>query len=100
MDGIVEWNYQKDASQKAINNLGGIKGVTNLITVQSVSQDSIEKNTVQDALKRNWSINSNDIRVDVNKNHVKLSGLVRSLYQKDEASRLAWNAPCVCSVDN
>lgn len=100
LDGTVAWNYQKEASQKAIENLRGVKGVTNLINVKADSNDSIEKDAVQAALKRNWTINSNDVKVEVMNNKVKLTGLVHSLYQKEEAGRLAWNAPGVCTVEN
>lgn len=100
LDGTVAWNYQKEASEKAINHLIGVKGVTNLITIDSDSKDNIEEHAVEDALNRNWSINANDIKVDVKMNKVKLTGLVKSLYQKEEAGRLAWNAPGVCAVEN
>ena len=33
-------------------------------------------------------------------NKVTLRGAVESLYQKEEAARLAWNAPGVTEVDN
>ena len=32
--------------------------------------------------------------------NVKLDGVVHSFYQKEEADRIAWNAPGVLSVDN
>ncbi len=39
-------------------------------------------------------------RVRVTGNNVTLTGMVDSIYQKDEAGRIAWNAPGVRSVDN
>jgi osmotically-inducible protein OsmY len=38
--------------------------------------------------------------VNVSANRVTLTGIVDSMYQKNEAGRLAWNAPGVWSVDN
>ncbi len=100
LDGTVGWNYQKVASERSINHLAGVKGVTNLISIRSESKDSIEERAVENALERNWTIDARNVKVEVNKNNVKLSGMVHSLYQKDEAERLAWNAPGVCSVEN
>lgn len=100
LEGEVPWKYQEEAAEKAIKNLSGVKGISNLIKVKSESTDILEKKDVEDALKRNWSINSKDIKVEVQYNNVKLKGLVHSLYQKEEAGRLAWNAPGVRSVAN
>ena len=55
---------------------------------------------IERALARNWSIDDQDIEVAVLGNRVTLNGTVDSLYQKDEAERIAWNAPGVRSVDN
>jgi osmotically-inducible protein OsmY len=100
LEGEVAWNYQKEASENAINNLSGVKGVTNLIHVKTESKDIVEKKAVENALKRSWSIKEHEVKVAVNHDKVKLTGLVHSLYQKEEAGRLAWNAPGVCSVEN
>ncbi len=100
LEGELNWNYQKEAARKAVQNLTGVKGVSNNIVIKSESKDAIERSDVEDALERSWSIDDKHITVGVKGNNVKLTGSVYSLYQKDEASRLAWNAPGVWSVDN
>jgi len=100
LEGEVEWNYQKEAAKNAVANLTGVKGVSNHITIISGSKDAIEKSAVESALARSWSINDHDVKVNVAGNKVKLTGIVHSLYQKEEAGRLAWNAPGVRAVDN
>ncbi|AWV96779.1 BON domain-containing protein [Arcticibacterium luteifluviistationis] len=100
IDGEVAWKFQEEASKDCIKNLSGVNGVTNLIKVKSESKDILEKKELENSLNRNWSIDAKDIKIDVNLNKVKLTGLVHSLYQKDEAGRLAWNTPGVSSVDN
>jgi osmotically-inducible protein OsmY len=74
--------------------------VSNNITIKSEIQDHIEKKDIESALKRNWSIDDRDIKVNVSGHKVALAGTVNSWYQKDEASRIAWNAPGVWTVDN
>ena len=100
LSGEVYWNYQKEAARLAVKNLLGVVGVTNSIAIKSETQDEIEKKGIESALLRNWSINSQDIQVKVAGTKVTLKGKVHSLYQKDEAGRIAWNAPGVWSVEN
>jgi osmotically-inducible protein OsmY len=100
LDGEVEWNYQKEASQAAIKNLIGVQGVTNNIVIKTSKTDKVEKEAIESALLRNWSIDDEDIDVKVVDHKVTLSGVVDSWYQKDEAERIAWNAPGVWNVHN
>jgi len=100
LEGELQWNYQKGAAKKAVSSLTGVEGVSNNITIKSETNDEIEKVDIELALGRNWSINNRDIHVKVKGNIVTLNGTVRSLYQKDEAGRIAWNAPGVWVVNN
>lgn len=78
----------------------GVKGVTNNIGLKTETKDAIEKKDIESAFQRSWSINAEDIRVKVAGNRVTLYGLVNSWYEKEEAERIAWNAPGEVSVDN
>jgi osmotically-inducible protein OsmY len=100
LEGQVPWNFQRDAAKNSIIHLDGVKGVINGISLKSESKDTVEKDAITQALDRNWSINGHDITVAVNHNDVKLTGKVKSIYQQEEAGRLAWNTPGVHSVDN
>ena len=100
LSGELEWNYQKDAVKNAVKNLLGVTGVGNNITIKSEAQDRIEKMDIESALRRNWSINDRNITVKASGHKATLTGTVDSWYEKDEAARIAWNAPGVWSVDN
>lgn len=100
LEGEVEWNHQKIAAKSAANNQLGVKGITNNITIKSERNIEIEKKEIEKALNRNWCIDKRDIIVKVLANHVTLVGTVNSFYEKDEAERIARNAPGVCTVDN
>ncbi len=100
LTGELTWNFQKEAAKDAIRSLLGVKGVTNNITIKSESMELVEKTAIESALKRNWSFYDNQIQVKVSGHTATLSGTVDSIYQKDEAGRIAWNAPGVWIVDN
>lgn len=100
LEGDLRWNFQKDAAKNAIKNLLGVTGVSNNITIKAESDDKIEKTKVEEALRRNWSVNTQNINVSVSGTKVTLTGSVNSWYQKDEAGRIAWNTPGVWTVDN
>jgi osmotically-inducible protein OsmY len=100
LEGEVHWNYVKQAAKDIVKNLLGVTGVTNNITIKSETKDQIEKNDIKNALRRNWSIGDKDIKVKVSGHNVTLTGTINSWYQKDEAGRIAWNAPGVWTVDN
>lgn len=100
LDGELHWNYQKQTAVRSINSISGITGITNNIVIKSEIHDGIEKKDIELALLRNWAIDDSDIKVSVEDNVVNLSGKVDSWYQKDEAGRIAWNAPGVSKVRN
>jgi osmotically-inducible protein OsmY len=100
LDGELEYNYQRDTAMESVKDLLGVTGISNNISIKSISKENAEKADIESALKRNWSISENDIDVSVSGHNVTLSGIVDSLYQKKEAGRIASNAPGVWSVDN
>lgn len=100
LEGEVPWNYQREEARRAVSRLMGVKGVTNNLKIKSDAHDMLEKDSIERALARNWSTDDDDIDVKVSGHDVKLSGVVHSMYQKDEAGRIAWNAPGVWSVKN
>jgi osmotically-inducible protein OsmY len=100
LEGSVEWNYQREAAQKCISDLIGVKGVTNKVKLESKIPDVVERTDIENALSRSWLVDDRKIKVHVANNKVSLKGSVESLFQKDEAERLAWNAPGVLDVAN
>lgn len=100
LNGDVTWNYQKEAAKNAIGNIPGVRGVFNHIKIAALHKDELEKSVIEKALRRHWSINADDIKVSVENNKVILRGTVTSLYQKEEAEKIAWKTPGVLFVDN
>jgi osmotically-inducible protein OsmY len=99
LEGEVNRDFQRQAAYNAVKNLLGVTGVYNNITIKS-DHHKLEKHEIESAIARNWSINDRDIHVSVSGTNVTLSGTVHSLYEKDEAGRVAWKAPGVWMVNN
>jgi osmotically-inducible protein OsmY len=100
LSGEVDWNSQRDAAHKAVKYLTGVKGVTNNVTIKTNLHNALEQMDIERALSRSWSLDGGDIEVAVSGNRVILNGTVDSIYQRNEAGRIAWNAPGVRTVDN
>lgn len=100
LEGTVEWNYQKEAARKTVSTVVGLKGVINHIKIESEVENTIEKLSIEKSFERNWSLNAKSIQVKAENHRVTLTGTVDSLYQKDEAERIAFNAPGVWFVNN
>ena len=100
LHGKIGWNYQKEMIKTLVGKQTGVKGVSNDIQIDSETDATIEKRDIEDALRRNWSINADHIHVAVEGSSVILSGTVDAWYQRNEAERIAWNAPGVRKVDN
>jgi osmotically-inducible protein OsmY len=100
LEGEVLWHFQWEAAKNAVSNLIGVKGVINNITITPSFRDAVEQRAIENALAKNWAVDDEEIHVHVSGSTVKLDGIVHSLYQRDEAARIAWNAPGVLEVDN
>ncbi len=100
LSGDVTWHYQKEAANRLIAHLSGIRRVVNNLKIRSVWVNELEKRIVEKALRHHWAINPAAIEVVVAGSQITLIGSVASLYQKDEAAKIAWKTPGVTQVNN
>lgn len=100
LEGDVDWQFQKNAAERAIRDLVGVKGVLNHIVVKARPSTAEVKAAIEEALKRSAKVDANRINVDVQGDKVILKGTVRSWFEREEAERAAWRAPGVRGVDN
>jgi len=100
LKGKVEWYFQREAAQRVVQRLAGVKSVSNLITVAAHPAPTDIKQRIERALVRNAEIDANTITVTVQGNTAVLKGTVRSYAEKVAAGRTAWLAPGITTVDN
>ena len=100
LEGQVEWQYQKEAAERAVRHLTGLKGMSNLLRVRVRAIPSDVKLRIKDTLKRWAQFDADRITVEMEGSKVVLRGMVRSYAEKRDAERAARNAPGVTEVDN
>jgi len=81
--GEVEWQYQRVAAEDVVHALWGVRGVTNAVSVRSLTDANIVKDALEAALQRRARLQGKKITVEVHGQKVILSGHLDSL--KDSA---------------
>jgi osmotically-inducible protein OsmY len=100
LEGTVETWHQRQAAERVIRNLTGVKGVANQITVDAQPQPADIQAQIERAFHRSAAIDARQIRVETRESKVILRGSVRSWAERETAEQAAWAAPGVVSVVN
>jgi osmotically-inducible protein OsmY len=100
LEGEVQWGYQRERAEQAVQKLRGVTGVINLIDVRPHVAPVEIKRKIENALRRAAEIDASRISVEANGSEAILRGTVRSWAEREQAERTAWNAPGVARVDN
>lgn len=100
LSGHVDWNYQRKAAKNAVKDLIGIRGVSNLITINIMAEPSNIKEKIRQAFERNALIDADNVTVKIEGKKAILSGHVRSWAEKQQAGDTAWAAIGVNEVEN
>jgi osmotically-inducible protein OsmY len=101
LSGSVDWKFQRDAAERAVRFLTGVRGVVNTIALRpkAVSTSDVTKQ-IKSALHRAVERDARQITVEATDGHVTLGGTVRSLAERLDAEAAAWAAPGVTSVED
>jgi osmotically-inducible protein OsmY len=100
LEGEVEWWFQKNSAEKAVQPLTGIKMVTNLIKIKPKLMPAEVERDIKLAFERNALVDSKNIHVETSGSKVILRGNVRNWAEREEAEQAAWASSGVSSVDD
>jgi osmotically-inducible protein OsmY len=83
-----------------VQQLPGVRGVTNLITVKPQVTIHDVRERIEAALQRNADLEAHRIKVEAQNGKVILRGHVQSWGERAAAEAAAWAAPGVTAVDD
>jgi hypothetical protein len=63
LEGEVEWHYQRERTEDAVQRLRGVKGISNLIRIKPKTVPADIKRKIDEAFRRSAEIDANRITV-------------------------------------
>lgn len=100
LEGVVEWQFQRQDAHNVVAHLLGVKGVSNMITLRPQVTSADVYTRIEAAFKRSGDLEADRVQVEVEGGKITLRGQLPNWTEIDAAGLAAWNAAGVTSVDN
>lgn len=100
LTGEVDWPVQRDAAERAVHRLSGLRGISNQITVKPHPVPADVRKQIEQALTRSAEVDAKRIQIEIVGSVASLKGTVRSYIEKHAAERAALLAPGITAVEN
>jgi osmotically-inducible protein OsmY len=98
LSGWVEWEWQREAADRAVRVLIGVRGTENHITVRPKWATGELQPAVVAALRHHRELHTRHVAVETRNGVVRLTGRVPSLAERAIVAHAAWNVPGVTGV--
>lgn len=100
LGGQVDWHYQRENAEQALQRLYGVTGISNQISIKKHVEPAHISDEIMHALHRSWFFDPKTIDVRVDEGTVFLTGTVHTPHDRQVAASTAWAAPGVTDVRN
>lgn len=100
LQGDVGWHFERQAAERAVRDLTGVRDVLNEIAVRPTVVAEDVRGRVRQALQRSAVLDAGRITIEEGGGRVVLRGAARSWLERDEAERVASSVAGVTAVDN
>src|SRR5579871_6299386 len=100
LEGKVTWEFQRRSAERVAQEVVGVRGIINSITIVPIVSTTEVREKIEDAWKRTVDLDARLMSVVANNGKVSLYGTVHSFNEREQAERAAWQAPGVHAVEN
>ena len=100
LSGSVDWAYQRQAAERSVTGLSGVRGVSNLIAIKPGVNSKDVRDKIEKAFLRNAELEAHRITVRATNGQVTLEGQVKTWHERQIAEQAAWAAPGVTTVED
>lgn len=100
LSGEVDWWFQGQAAERAIQHMHGVVGVSNGITIKPTVNTAGLSDDITHALHRSWFFDPQTVQVTAQHGRVRLTGTVHSQHDRQVAAETAWAAQGATDVQN
>lgn len=100
LTGAVDWDFQRRAAQRAVEDLRGVRSLDNRITLSRRIRVETAEQRLASAMLRNPRLDARHVTVTIVENTAILTGHVATLAEKKQAGLATWVCPEVTQIEN